>query len=459
MKRLAVVVVGAPKYVAVAGGRSSSSSLPTTPFLALGCQLSRIWKVSQGSTSIVDGISDSEMVFDEMRLRIRHRLPDIRLTVGENLGKTQPEKEFPLPRLFHDAVQCSLFTLPRRDTNQSPRRLTEQFASRPLQRTAPRANTSDPFNAVTFPIFMIGNATECRRHQSGLNVIISICRRLPVQNIQPQRRLKNISFDIELTLVETVRLNSVTILDALSDILDYVKSLHSEMLEIKNENAALKIQMAEILDKRICSTNSDQSNPKVVQQVNASCIRKSYSQVLSQSASASSKQSNPGTAKSASASNVVTTQLTANEVGSPSPPIDGEGFQVVAKKRKVRKVTQGVLTSSALETVPVRAKMKSLLFLDSVRKLMVHDHRKVHCVLRLVKFDPVIRVRQFRHLFKEESPHENNFRFWNRQLKETGSQLEKKRTGRPSTNDETVEAIRRILFRVRRNEFVNVPDN
>ncbi|KAJ4426443.1 hypothetical protein ANN_27257 [Periplaneta americana] len=127
----------------------------------------------------------------------------------------------------------------------------------------------------------------------------------------------------QVWLVETVRLNSVTILDALSDILDYVKSLHSEMLEIKNENAALKIQMAEILDKRICSTNSDQSNPKVVQQVNASCIRKSYSQVLSQSAPASSKQSNPGTAKSASASNVVTTQLTANEVGSPSPPIDG----------------------------------------------------------------------------------------------------------------------------------------
>lgn len=181
--------------------------------------------------------------------------------------------------------------------------------------------------------------------------------------ISPTRELKLPSLpsvDSLSVQVETVRLNSVTILDTLSDILDYVKSLHNEMLEIKNENAALKIQMAEILDKRICSTNSDQSNPKVVQQVNASCIRKSYSQVLSQSAPASSKQSNPGTAKSASASNVVTTQLTANEVGSPSPPIDGEGFQVVAKKRKVRKVTQGVLTSSALETVPVRAKMKSL---------------------------------------------------------------------------------------------------
>ncbi|KAJ4452123.1 hypothetical protein ANN_03640 [Periplaneta americana] len=38
----------------------------------------------------VDEIGDSEMVFGEMRPRIHHRLPGIHLTVGENLGKTQP---------------------------------------------------------------------------------------------------------------------------------------------------------------------------------------------------------------------------------------------------------------------------------------------------------------------------------------------------------------------------------
>ncbi|KAJ4451673.1 hypothetical protein ANN_03143 [Periplaneta americana] len=38
----------------------------------------------------VDGIDDSEMVFGEMRPRIRHRLPEICLAVGQNLGKTQP---------------------------------------------------------------------------------------------------------------------------------------------------------------------------------------------------------------------------------------------------------------------------------------------------------------------------------------------------------------------------------
>ncbi|KAJ4434788.1 hypothetical protein ANN_23359 [Periplaneta americana] len=35
----------------------------------------------------IDGIDDSEMVFGEMKSGIRQRLHDIRLTVGENLGK------------------------------------------------------------------------------------------------------------------------------------------------------------------------------------------------------------------------------------------------------------------------------------------------------------------------------------------------------------------------------------
>ncbi|KAJ4435034.1 hypothetical protein ANN_23607 [Periplaneta americana] len=50
----------------------------------------------------VDEIGDSEMVFGEMRPKIRHTLPGIRLTVRENLGKnptqagivTQPERNF-----------------------------------------------------------------------------------------------------------------------------------------------------------------------------------------------------------------------------------------------------------------------------------------------------------------------------------------------------------------------------
>ncbi|KAJ4451697.1 hypothetical protein ANN_03167 [Periplaneta americana] len=38
----------------------------------------------------VDEIGDSEMIFGQVRPRIRHRLPCILIMVGENLGKTQP---------------------------------------------------------------------------------------------------------------------------------------------------------------------------------------------------------------------------------------------------------------------------------------------------------------------------------------------------------------------------------
>ncbi|KAJ4432933.1 hypothetical protein ANN_15190 [Periplaneta americana] len=54
----------------------------------------KIQKPSQESVKLfsVDENGDSEMVFGKMRPRIRHRLPGIHLTVGENLGKTQPVK-------------------------------------------------------------------------------------------------------------------------------------------------------------------------------------------------------------------------------------------------------------------------------------------------------------------------------------------------------------------------------
>ncbi|KAJ4446928.1 hypothetical protein ANN_13629 [Periplaneta americana] len=52
----------------------------------------------------VDGISDSEMVFSEMRPRIRHRLPDIRLRAGKNLGKNPTRHVLRLVTLEADFV-------------------------------------------------------------------------------------------------------------------------------------------------------------------------------------------------------------------------------------------------------------------------------------------------------------------------------------------------------------------
>ncbi|KAJ4430645.1 hypothetical protein ANN_19235, partial [Periplaneta americana] len=41
----------------------------------------------------VNGIGDREVVFDEMRLRIRYRLPDIRLMFGETSENTLPDNQ------------------------------------------------------------------------------------------------------------------------------------------------------------------------------------------------------------------------------------------------------------------------------------------------------------------------------------------------------------------------------
>jgi transposase len=82
----------------------------------------------------------------------------------------------------------------------------------------------------------------------------------------------------------------------------------------------------------------------------------------------------------------------------------------------------------------------------SVKMLPVK--RKVQCVLRLAKFESVTPVRrEYRRVFNEEPPHENNIRRWDKKLKETGSLLDKKLSGRPSVSDESVEAIRTSFLR------------
>jgi hypothetical protein len=78
---------------------------------------------------------------------------------------------------------------------------------------------------------------------------------------------------------------------------------------------------------------------------------------------------------------------------------------------------------------------------------MLPVERKVQCVLWLTKFESVTRVRrEYHRVFNEEPPHENNIRRWDKQLKETGSLLDKKHSGRPSVSDNMVEAIRTNFF-------------
>lgn len=74
--------------------------------------------------------------------------------------------------------------------------------------------------------------------------------------------------------------------------------------------------------------------------------------------------------------------------------------------------------------------------------------RKVQCVLWLAKFESVTRVqREYRRVYNEVPPHRNNINRWDKQLKETGSLLDQKRSGRPSVSDESVDAIRDTYLR------------
>ncbi|KAJ4433570.1 hypothetical protein ANN_15879 [Periplaneta americana] len=58
----------------------------------------------------VNGIGDSKMAFSEMGHRTHHRLPDIRLTVGKNHGKTQSGNQ------------------PKRDSNPRPSATSDREA-------------------------------------------------------------------------------------------------------------------------------------------------------------------------------------------------------------------------------------------------------------------------------------------------------------------------------------------
>jgi hypothetical protein len=72
----------------------------------------------------------------------------------------------------------------------------------------------------------------------------------------------------------------------------------------------------------------------------------------------------------------------------------------------------------------------------------------VQCVLWLAKVESVTQVRsEYCRVFNEEPPCESNIRRWDRQLKETGSLLDKQHSRRPSVSDESVEYIRNSFIR------------
>ena len=79
---------------------------------------------------------------------------------------------------------------------------------------------------------------------------------------------------------------------------------------------------------------------------------------------------------------------------------------------------------------------------------MVAVQRKVQCVLWLAKFESVIKVqRKYKREFKEKAPCSISINKWDKKLKETGSLLDRKRSGRPSISDASVDAIHKSFLR------------
>lgn len=251
---------------------------------------------------------------------------------------------------------------------------------------------------VEYDIFMEGGSSsyKCVKCVSaskavhGDNTPIKASNNSDKKIISPSRELNLPDLETRESLsvqLETVRLNSVSILDTLCLVLDHVKIIEKEMVDLKNENAALKIQMAEmavILDR-------NSYLPKAVdskvghQQVVANSVKKSYSSVVSDTARI-------GT--SVSAIPAVSIPLSQQQVHMPgkeviSPTVrcdegtstmsntDPEGFQIVTKKKfKKREPKVGTCTNTKLEMAPERIRSKALFvsrFSSNVNKNNIEE--------------------------------------------------------------------------------------
>ncbi|KAJ4433162.1 hypothetical protein ANN_15419 [Periplaneta americana] len=286
-----------------------------------------------------------------------------------------------------------------------------------------------------------GDNTPVRPTAPGEKKVISPTKKV----VSPSRDLNLPSLPSVDSLsfqVETVRLNSVNILDTVSDILEYVKSLQKEMIELKNENAALKIQVAEIFAKTNSNVLTKKGNvPSESMQyesVQAKGPRKSYAELANensilnvQMAEMLSKgccppksshsispmgQSNDPIKKSYSkvvsvnkaADNLHTCNSDASATSksvSTTPPANdrhnnielyqanastsanvSDGFQLVTRKKyKKREPKVGTLAMSSIEMAPERIKTKSLFvsrFSSKVNTNSIEDSLKNQLQLR-----------------------------------------------------------------------------
>ena len=79
---------------------------------------------------------------------------------------------------------------------------------------------------------------------------------------------------------------------------------------------------------------------------------------------------------------------------------------------------------------------------------MLTIQQKTQCVLWYHKLkSPTAVQRKFRNEFGQDPPHINSIKRWFKNFMKTGSILDRKRSGRPSIDKETVDAVRVAFHR------------
>ena len=90
---------------------------------------------------------------------------------------------------------------------------------------------------------------------------------------------------------------------------------------------------------------------------------------------------------------------------------------------------------------------------------MLTIQQKPQCVLWYHKLkSPTAVQRKFRNEFGQDPPHTNSFKRWFKNIIETGSILDRKRSGRPSIDEETVDVVR-VAFHPSPRKSIRVASN
>ena len=90
---------------------------------------------------------------------------------------------------------------------------------------------------------------------------------------------------------------------------------------------------------------------------------------------------------------------------------------------------------------------------------MLSIQQKAKCVLWYHKLkSPIAVQRKFINEFRQDPPYTNSIKRWFKNFMETGSILDRKRSGRPSIDEETVDAVR-VAFHCSPKKSIRVASN